>query len=64
MLEFLKSTKSFINKGTKHEKIIWKVKTQKIKILKVSDPLKFNGKRYNINFLFGFKNIFQSSLLN
>ena len=40
MLEFLKTPKTYLNKDTRHKKIIWKVQTQKIKISKVADPLK------------------------
>ena len=40
-MEFLKTSKAFLNKGAKHKKIMWKIQTQKIKILKVADPLKF-----------------------
>ena len=42
MLKFLKNTKTFLNKGTKHKKIIWKLSTQKIKISKVAHLLKLH----------------------
>ena len=39
-LEVQKTPKTFLNKGTKHKKIVQKVKTQKIEIIKVADPFK------------------------